>query len=96
MPGLNKLVEQYKQNQNVVFIAIADNKKEQVVSFLESKEFNYIHTLANEEVLKLFGGSYPKNIIINSAGKICYYSSGGHADKYLEMERILNLFLLLE
>jgi len=89
MPGFNKLVEQYKQNPNVVFIAIADNNKEQLTRFFENREFNYIQTLGNEDVLKIFGNSYPKNIVINSAGKIYYYSNGGHPDKYLEIEKVL-------
>jgi len=96
MPGFNKLVEQYKENPNIVFIAIAQDKKERVTTFLEKNEFNYIQTLANNEAIKLFGGAMPVSIIINSAGKICYYSRGGHPNMYVEIERILSLFLLLE
>jgi len=93
MPGFNKLVEQYKQNPNVVFIAIADNKKEQLTRFFENKEFNYIQTLGNEDVIKIFENGYPVNIVIDSAGKIYFYSHGGHPDMYLEIENILNKLL---
>jgi len=93
IPGFNILVEKYKQNSNVVFIAIANEKKERVTRFLEDKEFNYIQTLANEEALKIFGDAYPRNVIVNSAGKICHYSTGGSPDKYLEIERILEKIL---
>jgi len=93
MPGFNKLVEQYKRNPNVVFIAIADNNKEQVIRFLENREFNYIQTLGNEDILKIFGDSYPKNVIIDSTGKICHYSKAGYPDKYLEIEKVLKTLL---
>jgi thiol-disulfide isomerase/thioredoxin len=89
MPGFNKLVEQYKENPNVIFIAIAHDKKERVTKFLENKEFNYVQTMANEEALRIFGNGYPVNVILNSAGKICHYSTGGHPDRYLEIERII-------
>ena len=93
MPGFNKLIEQYKENENVVFIAIAHNKKEDVTRFLEKREFNYIQTLANEDAVKLFLDSYPVNLIINSEGKICDFSRGGHADKYLEIEKAIKKLL---
>jgi thiol-disulfide isomerase/thioredoxin len=86
MPGFNKLVEQYPE---IVFIAIAHNKKEDVIRFLKSRDFNYIQTLANDEAVKIFEESYPVSIIVNPAGKICYYSRGGHTNKYLELEKIL-------
>lgn len=89
IPGFNILVEKYKQNPNVVFIAIANDKKERLTRFLEDKEFNYIQTLANEEAVKIFGDAYPRNIVVNSAGKICHYSTGGHPEKYLEIEKII-------
>jgi len=90
MPGLNKLVERFKQNPNVVFVAIANNKKEHVTRFLEEREFNYIQTLANEEDIKLFGNAFPVHLIINSEGKICYFSKGGSAEIYIKIESILN------
>jgi len=93
MPGFNKLVEQYKENPHIVFIAIAHNKREHVTRFLENREFNYIQTLANEDAVRLFGDSYPRHVIINSAGKIKYYSGGGSEDKYLEIERIIKSML---
>ena len=89
MPGLNKLVEQYRQNPNIVFVAIAHNQKEHVARFLEEREFSYIQTLANEEAAKLFGESYPVHLIINSEGKICNFFRGGSADRYLEIEGII-------
>ena len=89
MPGLNKLVEQYKENPDVVFIAIAKNQKEDVIRFLEKREFNYIHTLANEEVVQVFGNGFPKHVIVNSEGKIRFHYLGGPPDLHIEIDRIL-------
>ena len=88
MPGLNILVEKYKEN-DIVFIAIADNNKEDIARFLESREFGYIQTLSNNDAAKLFGDSYPVHVIINSKGKICSFSRGGSENKYLEIDTIL-------
>jgi thiol-disulfide isomerase/thioredoxin len=93
MPGLNKLVEQYKENFNVVFVAIVDNKKEHVTPFLESREFDYTQTLANEAAAKLFGNSYPVHVIINSEGKIHNFSRGGGENVHIEIEKILKNLL---
>jgi len=77
MPGLNIVVEQYKENSDVVFIAIAPHKKEHITHFLESREFNYIQTLANDDAVGLFGGTFPVHIIINSKGIIYSFAKGG-------------------
>jgi len=101
IPGLNKLVEKYKKNPNIVFIAITEGVvkditlKTDLTRFLNEIKFNYIQTLANEEVYKLFRNAYkdPVDIIINSAGDICYYSRSGYSEKYLELEEVLDLML---
>ena len=93
MPGFNKLVEQYKGNPNVVFIAVAQHTKEELTQFFESREFNYIQTLANDNAVKIFGKSYPVHIIIDSEGKIHHFAKGGHEYKYLEIEAIIKNLL---
>ena len=87
IPGLNKLVEQFKDNPDVKFIAIADNDEEKLQSFLGKKEYNYIQTISNKDITRFFGNSYPKNLIIDTSGKIYYLSIGGYQDKYIEIER---------
>ena len=93
MPGLNTLVEQYKENSDVVFIAIAPHKREHITHFLESREFNYIQTLANDDAEKLFEGTFPVHIIINSEGKICSFSKGGSENMYFIIEKTLKELL---
>ncbi len=90
MPGLNKLVDEFKNNPNIKFIAIADNNNEQIQNFLKKKEFNYIQTLTNKETTHYFEKSYPRNIIVDSDGKICYSTRGGYSEKYLEIKKELD------
>ena len=93
IPGFNKLVEQYAGNPNVVFYAIAEHQKEEIIHFLESREFNYIQTLANEDAVKLFGKSYPVHVIIDSEGIIAHFARGGSEYQYIEIEKILKELL---
>ena len=66
---------------------------EEVNDFLENSEFNYIHSLANADAVRILGGAYPVNLIINSEGKIRSFSKGGHADIYHEIDSILKKML---
>jgi hypothetical protein len=89
MPGLNSLVEKYKSNPEVVFLAIAFDDKESVKYFLTKKNFNYMQTLGDSEAAKLFGKTYPKNIIVNPQGITTYYSEGAGENKYMYIDKEL-------
>jgi thiol-disulfide isomerase/thioredoxin len=89
IPGLNSLIEKYKSNSEVVFLAVAFDKKEGLEYFLNLKKFNYMQTLGDSETAKLFGESFPKNIIVNPQGITTYYSEGGFEDKYLDIDKEL-------
>lgn len=93
MPGLNSLVEKYKSNSEVVFLAVAFDKKEQLENFLNSRNFNYMQTLGDSEAAKLFGKSFPRNIIVNPQGITTYYSEGGSEDEYLDIDEELTRLL---
>ncbi len=89
IPGLNTLVDKYQDNPDVVFLAIAFDKKSALEYYLNLKEFKYIQTLGDKEISKLFGESFPKNLIVNPQGMISYYSEGGHENKYLDIDNEL-------
>ena len=94
IPGLNNLVEQYKGNSNIVFLSIVNSRREEINDFLESSEFNYIHSLANADARRILGGTYPVHIIINSKGIINSFAKGGGTDAHLKIDS--NLKKLLE
>lgn len=89
IPGLNKLVDKFRSNTNIVFLAIAFDIKENVENYLKINEFKYMHTLGDKNALKIFGGSFPKNIIVNPDGRIVFYSEGGNEQTYLKIEEEL-------
>lgn len=91
MPGLNTLVEKYK-SQNVEFISIIYDK-ENLSDFLKRYKFNYKHSFANEEIIKILGNSFPRNIIINQDGIIRYNQLGGYKNKHEELDKIIQLNL---
>lgn len=76
IPGLNQIVDKYRNNDNVIFIAITDDPKSRINDFLKNNDFKYEMTFANSEVRTVFGNSYPINIIIDPPGTITYISKG--------------------
>jgi len=52
---------------------------------LTNNEFNYIQTLTNIEMDKIFGNSFPKNIIVSPNGIITYYSAGYTVNAEIEI-----------
>jgi len=89
IPGLNKLVEKYKLNPDIVFVSIALENKDKLENYLESNEFNYLQTLGDETTAKMFGIIFPINIIVNPQGVITYYCEGGSENKYLDIDEEL-------
>lgn len=88
IPGLNKLVNKYS-NKNVKFISITDDSLDKVSKFLEKNEFQYDITFISENGRKLFGNSYPKNIVIDRNKTITYYTEGGNETKWQEIDKHL-------
>jgi thiol-disulfide isomerase/thioredoxin len=72
--SLNAVVEKYKSDGNVVFIAITDEPNEKVNRFLQHRDFNFQH-IANAATLKnLLHKSLiqeiPKTMVINKNREI--------------------------
>lgn len=85
MPELNKLVHQY-EGENVQFISLALDTKEELEEFLEKTEFNYAvlpeQKVLIQDVLKL--NAYPTHIIVNKSGEIVkVFDKGSELIPYL-------------
>jgi thiol-disulfide isomerase/thioredoxin len=89
IPGLNKLIDKFGSNSNVIFLAIAFDEKNNVENYLNTNEFKYLQTLGDKSISKIFGESYPKNLIINPDGIITFYSEGGNENTYQILEKEL-------
>ena len=87
MPGLNQLVEKYPK-EKVEFIAIVSDK-ENHSKFMSKHTFNYKQGFGNEKLKQLFGGAFPRHIILNKEGVILFNLNGGLKDTYLELEKII-------
>ena len=76
MPHLNKFVEKYK-DEDVVFLAIANDDKKQIENFLTKKKFDYTIAPNGRSIAYDWGvNSFPTNIIIDKEGVIAYSVSG--------------------
>jgi peroxiredoxin len=86
MPALNKLVNQYKNREDIVFVSLAFDKKEDLKKFLANKTFNYAVVPDEKDYLikDLEVVSFPTHVVINKKGVVVKV-----VDSYEEMEAIL-------
>lgn len=79
MPQLNKIVQQAKDRNDVVFIGLAFDKADSLRKFLSKKEFNYAIVPEEENYLMNDLGIiyYPTHIIVDRQGKIRKVIDGG-------------------
>jgi peroxiredoxin len=79
MPGLNRLVDTYKDNDQVVFLSVSNSDQAKMERFLQKKEFKYAHIpneSAQKYLLKWGVQMYPQNLVIQN-NKIMFSFSGG-------------------
>lgn len=71
-PALNKLVGENKDRNDLLFISLAMDSKQDLINFLKTKEFNYavIPEMEHFMVDKLAITAYPTHILIDKSGKI--------------------------
>ena len=71
-PELNKLVEENKDRNDVVFISLAIDSKKDLVAFLKKKDFSYevIPEMQNFMEAELNVTAYPTHLLINKKGNI--------------------------
>ena len=72
MPNLNKLVNQYKDRSDILFLSIAFDKEAELKKFLSNRTFKYAVVSDTLSYLgkELAVRSYPTSEIINKGGKI--------------------------
>lgn len=89
IPKLQETANKFRDNSDVVFIAVATNTPQELRRFRDREGFTYRHigqALALSRLFDFIG--YPKNIVIGRDGKIAYWRSRIHAwDKF---ESVIN------
>ena len=75
-PQLNAFRSRFKAEDDVVFIAVTADTKEQVKKYLAKESFDYLQAADGQDVISNFVvGVYPKNVVISKDGKIVYWRS---------------------
>ncbi len=74
-PYLNKIVDDYQADSNVVFIAIALDQKEQLEPYLKEYEFKYNVIPAGKKIADSYDiKGYPTQVIVDKEGKVAFHT----------------------
>jgi thiol-disulfide isomerase/thioredoxin len=91
IPDLNKLVEKYKENQDVVFLAVATDEEYALEQFLKRTPFNFniipdgrYTTLGSR--IRLF----PTHLVVGRDGTVLFHTSGGGERNISWVEKTIN------
>lgn len=77
IPELNKIVEEYKDSSNVLFLAIALDEKEPIQKFLEQKPFLYNIVDNGRYITHKYNiTTYPTNLVLDKDSKVIFHASG--------------------
>ena len=78
MPELNKIVDAYKENEGVLFLAFALDPKPLVDKFLKKHKFDYNIIPESQEYItkKLNPPAYPTHIVLGKNSNVVFLFSG--------------------
>ncbi len=77
IPQLNEVVELYKENKDVVFIALALDDKYELEEFLKTTPFKYNVVHKGGYIAQKYGVNlYPTHVILDKQGKVLFHTSG--------------------
>ena len=77
IPELNVLVDSFKKNENVLFVAVALDEKVSLQTFLEKMPFNYSIINDGRFIASNYGVRlYPTHVILDTEGKVYFHTSG--------------------
>jgi thiol-disulfide isomerase/thioredoxin len=77
IPQLNEVVEAYRNNSDVVFIAVALDEKYEIEEFLKTSPFNYHIIDRGRYIASKYGiTSYPTHVVLDKEGKVIFHTSG--------------------
>ena len=93
IPGLNRLVKKYKDRDDIIFLAIASNTKEELEHFFREEIFLYKQTVKSERAVDILGEVFPRHVIINPKGNIAYNKLGGAKDRYQEIDAAIQKYI---
>lgn len=78
IPDLNDVADRYKDNPDVVFIALCLDQTYQIEDYIKANPFKYHQVSDRRSLASSYGVHlYPTNLIVNRDGKVAYSSVGG-------------------
>lgn len=93
IPGLNKLTEEFKE-EDVVFIAFAMDQAEALKNYLKEHPFTYKIIPDAAKTAALFKANvFPTHIIIDKQGRIAYRLTGGSPDRHEQLRPLITNLL---
>ncbi len=91
IPDLNKLVEDYKDNDKIIFIAVGLDEWVDVKEFIKKTPFTYHLVTDGRYTAKEYGVTgYPTNLVVDTEGKIAFQSKGGSSANPLWMKKAID------
>jgi peroxiredoxin len=77
IPDLNDIVDSFRTNKKVVFVAVALDDAQRLRNFLEQSPFKYDMISDGRSISGMYGvKSYPTHLIVDQQGKVYFHSSG--------------------
>ena len=92
MPDLNKIVAEYKDNSNILFVSLALDNAEKLKAFMNKTEFSYavVPNQSNYINDELGITSFPTHLIVDKEGKIAKVVSN-HTDLRTALNSLTSL-----
>ncbi len=92
---LNKLVQEYKDSSNIVFLAIALDDKKDLKEFFKSNPFDYTIIDSGRDIANQYNvTAYPTHAVIDQNGKAYFHTTGaGSTIAYWLKKSIVELFM---
>lgn len=94
MPSINKLYEQHKNNDDVVFIMLdADSNFEKANGYMKSRKYIMpVYQMASNVPEQIFAGSLPTTVVFDKQGRLSFKHEGAanyNSKKFVEfMEKL--------
>ena len=94
MEGLNKLYEKNKNNKNFQFISFCTDNLETINMNLKKYSIEYsVTAIDKRKAYELnYNSGFPSTFIINSEGKVIYFSLGGPVEVKKATEKVMSIY----
>ena len=91
IPELNKLVELYKDNPNVVFLAVALDARYDIRTFLKTSPFNFDIIDDGRSIADIYKiHLYPTSVILDKEGKVAFHTVSFAVNSPYWMKKTIN------